>query len=203
MTQINGIVSGLDTASIVSQLRALALRPVQQLEARQAALQSRSSAWDAFSAKFMDLRAAAQTVVQQLDKRPALVTTSDYTLLGVQVTGSPEVGSHTIRVQALARGQESLSQSFAAVDTPVVGAGTLRLRAGIGADDHDVNGATRLSALNNGKVSVSTGKATSAFVRFLLASQIRTDGIGAIGGLAFVYDATADGQPDWLRVGSP
>ncbi|MBL0350083.1 MAG: flagellar filament capping protein FliD [Elusimicrobia bacterium] len=150
MTQINGIVSGLDTASIVSQLRALALRPVQQLEARQAALQSRSSAWDAFSAKFMDLRAAAQTVVQQLDKRPALVTTSDYTLLGVQVTGSPEVGSHTIRVQALARGQESLSQSFAAVDTPVVGAGTLRLRAGIGADDHDVNGATRLSALNNG-----------------------------------------------------
>ncbi len=56
MTQINGIVSGLDTASIVSQLRALALRPVQQLEARQAALQSRSSAWDAFSAKAFGFR---------------------------------------------------------------------------------------------------------------------------------------------------
>lgn len=150
MTQINGIVSGLDTASIVSQLRALALQPVQQLETRKADLQSRSKAWDAMSAKFMDLRTAAQAVVQQLDKKPTLVTTSDYSLLGVQVTGAPEVGSHTIRVQALARGQESLSQSFSAVDTPVVGAGTLRLRAGLGADDHDVNGATRLSALNNG-----------------------------------------------------
>jgi flagellar capping protein FliD len=150
MPRIGGIVSGLDTDTILTQLKSIAQRPIAKLQARQTELTKKSAAWDAMSLKFSALRTAATGVTDKFSRSPAMATSSDTSLLGAQVTGSAELGLHVVRVLQTSRGQESMSNKFAATDTAAMADGTITLKVGNGTVDHDVMGSTLLSTLNNG-----------------------------------------------------
>jgi flagellar capping protein FliD len=150
MPKIGGIVSGMDTDTILAQLKAIAQRPITKLNARKAELDTRTAAWDAMEVKFVGLRTAAKALTDMFATRPTMVTSSDTALLTAQVTGTAEVGVRVVKVNQMARGEESLSNNFSEVDTPAMADGTLSLKVGNGTVDQDVNGSTLLSALNNG-----------------------------------------------------
>jgi flagellar capping protein FliD len=150
MPKIGGIISGMDTDTILAQLKAIAQQPITKLQARQTALDTQTAAWDAMDAKFAALRGAATSLTDMFTRRPTMATSSDVTLVGPQVTGTAELGVHAIRVMQTARGQESMSDNFAATDTAAMADGTLTLKVGNSTMDQDVSGATSLSLLNNG-----------------------------------------------------
>lgn len=150
MPRIGGIVSGLDTDTIMAQLKSIAQRPIAKLTARKAELDTRTAAWDAMDAKFIGLRTAAKNLTDMFATRPTMVTSSNTDLMTAKVTGTAEVGVHVVKVTQTARGQESMSKNFAAVDTAAMADGTLSLKVGNGTVDQDVTGASLLSALNNG-----------------------------------------------------
>ena len=63
MPKIGGIVSGMDTDTILAQLKAIAQQPITKLNARKTELDLRTAAWDAMDAKFAGLRVAAKAPV--------------------------------------------------------------------------------------------------------------------------------------------
>jgi flagellar capping protein FliD len=150
MPKIGGIVSGMDTDTILAQLKAIAQRPVTKLTARKAELDTRTAAWDAMEVKFIGLRTASKALTDMFATRPTKASSSNTDLLTAQVTGTAEVGIHVVKVTQTARGQESMSNNFAAVDSPAMADGTLTLKVGNGTVDQDLTGTTLLSALNNG-----------------------------------------------------
>jgi flagellar capping protein FliD len=150
MPKIGGIVSGMDTDTILAQLKSIAQQPIAKLKARQTFLDTKTAAWDAMDAKFAALRSTATSLTEMFAKRPTMVNSSDTTLLTAKVTGTAEVGVHVVKVLQTARGEESMSGNVAATDTPVMADGTLTLKVGNGTVDQDLTGATPLSMLNNG-----------------------------------------------------
>lgn len=150
MPKIGGIVSGLDTSGILEQLKSIAQRPIAALQARQTQLDLKTAAWDSLSIKFNSLRLAATAVTNKFATKPTKVNTSDSTLIGAQVTGTAEEGVRVVRVLQMARGEESLSNAFAATDTEVFATGTLTLGVGDGTLDRDLTTTMALSQLNNG-----------------------------------------------------
>jgi flagellar capping protein FliD len=84
MPRIGGIVSGLDTDTILTQLKSIAQRPIAKLQARQTELTKKSAAWDAMSLKFSALRTAATGVTDKFSRSPAMATSSDTSLLGLK-----------------------------------------------------------------------------------------------------------------------
>jgi flagellar capping protein FliD len=150
MPKIGGIVSGMDTDTILAQLKAIAQQPITKLKARQTELDTRTAAWDAMDAKFAGLRVAAKALTDMFATRPTMVTSSNTDLLTAKVTGTAEVGTRIMKVIQTARGEESMSNNVAATDTAAMADGTLTLKVGNGTVDQDVSGATLLSMLNNG-----------------------------------------------------
>jgi flagellar hook-associated protein 2 len=112
MPKIGGIVSGMDTDTILAQLKAIAQRPITKLTARKAELDTRTAAWDAMEVKFVGLRTARKALTDMFATRPTMVTSSDTALLTAQVTGTAEVGVRVVKVTQMARGEESLSNNF-------------------------------------------------------------------------------------------
>lgn len=201
MPKIGGIVSGLDTDTILAQLKAIAQRPITKLTARKAELDTRTAAWDAMETKFVGLRTAAKALTDMFATRPTMVTSSDTALLTANVTGTAEVGVRVVKVTQTARGQESMSNNFAAVDTPAMADGTLTLKVGNGTVDQDLTGATLLSALNNGTgVTLGTIRITDRSGAFAVIDlsgnttvQDVLDDISAAGGVNVTAVLNRDG----------
>ncbi|MBK8575553.1 MAG: flagellar filament capping protein FliD [Elusimicrobia bacterium] len=201
MPKIGGIVSGMDTDTILAQLKAIAQQPITKLKARQAELDTRTAAWDAMDAKFAGLRAASKTLTDMFSTRPTMVTSSDKTLLNANVTGTAEVGVHVVKVTQTARGQESMSNNFAAVDTPAMADGTLTLKVGNGTVDQDVTGTTLLSMLNNGAgvtlgtIRITDRTGTSAVIDLSgnITVQDIIDDISGAAGVNVTAKLNADG----------
>lgn len=135
---ISGLASGLDTASIVSQLMQLEQRPVQILESRKAELAKVDNAWVTVNTKLSSLRAA----IDKISKPGAFgelvkTTSSDESAVTAIRSGTPASGAVTFTVTGLAASdQKAVGGTFAAADT-VLGAGALTV--GQGEDSHTVD----------------------------------------------------------------
>lgn len=201
MATIKGIVSGLATDNILSQLRTISERPVRTLEARKAALTGKSQAWEDMGEKLTAFQSAARSLIQKFTFRPMLATTSNAGLLGVQATGSPEAGTHTLRVTQMAGTQSSLSGAAAAADVAVTTAGVLTFRPGNGTEDRDVTGSTKLSFLNNGagvragaiRVTDRTGASAVIDLTGDITVQDVLDDISSAAGIAVTASLNAAG----------
>lgn len=157
MPQINGLVSGLDINSILNSLATSLREPATALQSRQALITKKQSAWNSIDAQVGKLQSAAK-ILQDLFKSssPLSVAVSDPSILSAKSTDQASVGTHVISVQRLAQSQKSLAQGVESNDQRIMGTGSITIHTGVGADDHDVTGATALSFLNNG-VGVSLG----------------------------------------------
>lgn len=201
MPKIGGIVSGLDTDTILAQLKSIAQQPITKLKARQAELDTQSAAWDAMDAKFSALRAASVSLSDMFNRRPTMVTSSDTSLLTAKVTGTAELGVHVVKVLQTARGQESMSGNVAATDTAAMADGTLTLKVGNGTVDQDVTGATLLSTLNNGtgvtlgSIRITDRSGASAAIDLTGSTTVQDviDHISSAGGVNVTASLNSDG----------
>jgi len=133
MFSIDGLISGLDTTSIIEGLVSLQQNRIDRLNLRKQDVVTEQSAFKGVEAKLLGLRSALGTLSRSvgniLDERTA--TVSDEDLVSAAATDDAATGVYNIRVDALARAQQIGSQGYASSESSIT-QGTLTIRVGNG-----------------------------------------------------------------------
>jgi flagellar hook-associated protein 2 len=123
----SGLISGLDTGSMVTQLTALAGAPITQLQSQQAAIKSQISAEASLSAQLSALGSLSKSLsTAGVVASSAQTNSSAFTATATAGAGA---GRYTLQVGQLAAAANDRSQAFGSASAPVSG-GTLNLSAG-------------------------------------------------------------------------
>ena len=148
MTFVDGIVSGLDTSTIISQLMSIERRPQIALQNQRTQQQAAKEEFSGIRSDVNALRdlAADLRLVSGWDVITA--TSSDPTAVSVTGTSAATTGSFSFQVTSVATANVVYSDEYATTDTVVNGTDTLaELADAINADD----------SLNYSAVVVNTG----------------------------------------------
>ena len=127
---IDGLVSGLDTTSLVNQLMSFERAPVTQMQARQATFDAAARAWDDIADKVSALRTAAEGIDSPTELALSKATSSDSSILGATAGTGAVPGPITLQVESLAVAHQVMSSGLPAATT-AVGAGTAVIAAGL------------------------------------------------------------------------
>ncbi|MEZ4388782.1 MAG: flagellar filament capping protein FliD [Candidatus Krumholzibacteriia bacterium] len=125
----SGLATGMDTASIVSQLLELKRAPVYRLQNDRQTYQSQISALGTLKDKLLALQTAAQGLDTANEFAALKATSSHEDLLQVTASSSAAPGTFSVEVQALAAAQKSRSQMYTSTAT-TIGTGTYRFTVG-------------------------------------------------------------------------
>lgn len=109
---LNGLASGLDTSTIVSQLMQLERIPYAKMETKQSKLNSQLSIFRTINTKLSTLRTAADDLLLQSNFNLRSATNSDETVLKAVVSENVAETSYHINVTQLARQHIVRSDSF-------------------------------------------------------------------------------------------
>jgi len=123
VASIDGLGSGLDTTTIVSQLMAIERLPQTRLAQQRLSVLTQNTAWSGIDANLTSLTTAARTLTSSGALARATATSSN-AAVGVTATAGAALGSHTLSVTRLATSQVVGSGSLASSTAPV-GAGAL------------------------------------------------------------------------------
>jgi flagellar hook-associated protein 2 len=141
---VDGLVSGLNTTELVSQLMQAEAMPQTQLKNKVTTQKSVVTALQAINTQFMLVLSAAKDVAKDSTWNSMKATSSSTKASGVSVGGAVE-GSVTFSVGALARAESEVSAEFSAIGDLLPG-GTGKITLENGKGKLEVDG-TSLSAV--------------------------------------------------------
>lgn len=133
---IDGLVSGMDTTSIVQQLIDLEKRPIALKQTKQDDLATQKLAWQEINTKLLAIETAAGKLntVSNFAARAATFANNNATggsVLSVTPGSSSVVGSFGVKVTQIASAQKSAQdQTYASISTAVGAVGTLTVNDG-------------------------------------------------------------------------
>lgn len=142
----SGLATGLDTASLVSQLVELKRAPIYRLQSQRNTYQNQISALGSLKSKLLAFQTAAQNIDTANEFASLVATSNDEDVLQVSAGSSAAPGSYNIVVDSLAKAQKSLSQGF---DNTLVSMGEGTLSFTIGGEEQtlELSGYTNVEAL--------------------------------------------------------
>lgn len=149
----SGLVSGIDTQSIITQLLAIESRPKIFAQQRIVTLQTQQAAYLDINSQLLGLRTAASTLRSTRVFDTAKATSSNASVLTANASTSASPGAFNFIVNRLVTSDQLISRGF--TDRDVSGAGLTSLSVEIGGGT--LSSETRLSALNGG-AGVARGK---------------------------------------------
>ncbi len=144
----SGLATGMDTASIVSQLVEIKRQPIYRLQADQQTYRTQLSALDTLKAKLEALQTAAQALDTANEFSTLTASSSDKTLLTATAGNDAAAGTYDIVVNSLATTQRELSQGFDSTDASV-GSGTISFTVDGVTTDLTLTGFNSLESLKN------------------------------------------------------
>src|SRR5262245_53659292 len=106
--------NNVDFSTVLNALMGQAAIPLNQLQARQTALQKQQTNFDTLSAKLSAVAGAALALADPAALHSATATTSDSSALSVSASGATLPGHYDVVVRELARSQVTASASTAA-----------------------------------------------------------------------------------------
>lgn len=131
MLQIDGLVSGIDTESIIKGLLQIQQQQIDRITLRQAEAQQRGAALQSLEAQVVALRTQAGKLSRAqgspFQARSVAVSRESALIATAQANAAP--GVYEVRVNSLARSHQIASQGFADREAPIT-EGTLTLRSG-------------------------------------------------------------------------
>jgi flagellar hook-associated protein 2 len=153
MLSIDGLISGLDTTSIIQQLISIERRPINRLEFRIDEANQRKLAFMEVSARLLAMQSNVARLASQNTFRSTAATSSAPDIISVYASGELTAGSYMFRVARLAQSEQKVSTGFADLDTTPVGEGSMTIELG----GTFLDSATRIDFLN-GQKGISRGK---------------------------------------------
>ena len=125
---VGGLISGLDTNSIIDQLLALQQKPIVKLQQQEADYQVELSAYGSMQAVLDSLKSAMGGLDSVSDLTSFSATSGNTDLFSVSADENATAGSYDVTVQNLAKVHKLTSGAF--TETEAVGGGTIHLRLG-------------------------------------------------------------------------
>ena len=141
-----GLISGLNTADLISQLMAIESQPMELLQDRVDVISAERTAFMDLSARLLSLKNTIQGFAEAEFFQNFRATSSNTDVLTAVAGENATLGSFGFQVHSLVANHSLISQGFADADSTPVGAGTITLEMGNGF----LNPATDLELLNGG-----------------------------------------------------
>ena len=170
---VSGLMSGLDTDSIISKMMEIEKQPILLLQKREAGYQAKISAVGTLKSGLSDLQTAAQALKTSDDFTAFTATSGNTDVLGVSASDNAAPGTYYATVTQLAQAQQVRSAAFTASDE-VVGTGTLTIQVGTGTavdiaiDSTNQTLAGIATAINNADAGVTAAVADDGSGNFYL-----------------------------------
>ncbi len=198
LISIGGLVTGLDTNTMIDSLVALERRPLDQLGKEIDAASVTKSALASLQAKFLAFKTAADGLKTAGGVLVRKASSSDSTVLSAAAGEGAQRGTATITVSQLARASVAGSTvgKTAATDTIAAGAGTFRFQVGSGdVQTVNIDGTTTLQDLANAINDLDAGVTASAINAGTAASpdyrlQLQSEDTGESSTITIVQDDT-------------
>jgi len=143
-----GLATGLDTASIVSQLVELKRQPIYRLQNRKQGFQNQISALGTLKSKLIALQDAAKKLDTASEFSSLKTGSNNEDFLTATASDGAAPGSYSIQIESLAVAQKDVSQGFASL-ADSVGSGTMSITVDGETTDLNLTGYTSLDALKN------------------------------------------------------
>jgi len=125
---VGGLVSGMDTDKIISQLQALQQKPITKLQTQEAAYQVKLTAYSSLQGSLKDVKNAARNLDTVSDITSYAATSSNTSLLTASAEKTAVAGSYSVTVNSLAAVHKLTSTEFSPDEA--VGEGTIHLKMG-------------------------------------------------------------------------
>ncbi len=190
-----GLVSGIDTASLIEQLLAVEARPQALAQIRLTQLQSQQAAFLDINTRLSGLQSAARSFRTEDTFSSASAASSDEDVLTASASTSAQVGSYTFVVDRLVSTQQELSRGFADSDVSGLNAGSFTFETADALLERDVS----LADLNGGagvrrgEIVVTDSSGASATVDLSRAGTVQ-EVLDAINGSGLGVRAKALGD---------
>lgn len=156
----SGLVSGLNTQSIISAEMAIFEMPLKRMQAQQATVNTQISDYQTINSQLLTLQQAADTLSSPVAYGQAFSTTSSNSAIATAtVTGATQTGSVTLAVDQLATASTQISSGTVASPNVVVASGSLLLGTGGGA--LGITGFAGTSGLASGAHTLTVTQASS------------------------------------------
>jgi flagellar hook-associated protein 2 len=127
---VGGLMSGLDTNSIIDQLLALQQKPIVKLQQQEAAYQVELSAYGSLQSTLSSLKSAMENLDSASDLTSFSASSSDTDLFTVSAGDTAVSGSYSITVTQMAKVHKLTSCGFS--EGELVGKGIIQLKVGDG-----------------------------------------------------------------------
>ncbi|HET6494944.1 MAG TPA: flagellar filament capping protein FliD, partial [Thermoleophilia bacterium] len=213
---IGGLISGIDTNTLLDQLYEVAQAPIRRLESRKQGLNQKSAAWSQFEALALTFRGLAVQLATPTGFRLYSATVSHGELVSASLGSNATPGTYTFTIQALAQTHQLVAQGYADTDETSVGTGTVTIAVGEGDPVVvDVDGFTLAElrdAINKAEAGVNAaiindGSATSPYRLVLTSKTSGLDGEMAVtvdlaGGTAPSFSEMEAAQDAQVQLGS-
>ncbi len=157
---VSGLMSGLDTDSIISKLMELERRPILLLQSREASFQSKISAIGTLKGALSEFQSAVSDLKDSDNYQSYTASSSDRDVLTATASSDASSGTYQIEVTNLAQAQYLRSSAFSSSDS-AVGTGTITIQVGsssavdieINSENNTLSGIAR--AINSADVDVT------------------------------------------------
>ncbi|MDB5330604.1 MAG: flagellar hook-associated 2 domain protein [Phycisphaerales bacterium] len=141
-----GLISGIDTNSIITQLIALEQQPVTILNTRISTATAQKQAFTALQTQLSTIQQIGQSLELPQTFAASAANSTDPNTLTATATAGAAVGSYQFQVARLVTSQQSISNGFSNANA-LVGAGNISITTGGG----DLKSPTTLAQLNGGQ----------------------------------------------------
>jgi flagellar hook-associated protein 2 len=172
---VSGLMSGLDTESIVTQLMQMERRPILQLQRQEAGIQAKISGLGSVKGGLSGLQRAVKAMQNPAAILPLKALSGNADVLTASASTAAVAGKYQVEVTALAQAQQVRSFEFEGSDA-VVGTGTLAIRVGgedepsvtITIDEDHRTLAGIAEAINDAEAGVTAGVVNAGDGKFYL-----------------------------------
>ncbi|SYZ73576.1 hypothetical protein TRIP_C30013 [Candidatus Zixiibacteriota bacterium] len=127
---IQGIISNLDTNSIIDTIIKSERQPATLLEKDKALKTQQVAAYQAIAAKFLALKTSVASLMRNGSFDLANINVSDDTVLSATADGQVKSGTYRMRVLSLATNHQLATQGFDSATTNILGTGTITISIG-------------------------------------------------------------------------
>lgn len=129
-TSVDGLISGLNTTDVITQLMQLERQPQARLKTQRSALDKTTAAYQSLNARFDSLLKAASAVAQDSGWQVRKATSSDSTILKASAQPTAAGGELAVSVERLASAHALVSEATVSGLGTVVATGPLQLTVG-------------------------------------------------------------------------
>lgn len=127
--RVGGLVSGLSTDSIISQLMDIERKPIDLLNTNKDTMTERLTAWRNFNTRVQGLSVQTERMSDTDNFKAGKATSSNTDLLTVAAGDDVADGSYQVTVKQLAQNHQIASQAYTSYDTKL-GTGTINITIG-------------------------------------------------------------------------